>query len=106
MFKTISKLSDLIEKSKEEPFFIFKHGLTCSISFSAKREMENFMKSSKIPVYIMVVQKDRELSLEMQEKLGINHESPQIIFMKDGKPDFVLNHFNIKKEKIEEILKK
>jgi bacillithiol system protein YtxJ len=55
------------------------------------------------PIYIIIVQKDRELSNKIAEILGVVHESPQLILVKDGKAMYDVSHVNIQVEDIPKV---
>lgn len=106
MFKSINKLQDAIEKSKGSGVFIYKFSVTCQgCSPATKQEIESFMKyGEKYEYYIIPVQNERELCGEVESKLGVKHQSPQLIFVKDGQAVFDLDHWDISEENIKEKL--
>jgi len=94
-----------MEQSKEYPLLLFKESMTCPISMKAKEEVDSFVSDgSPYPVYILAVQEQQEVSEEIAEKLKVKHETPQIIFVKDGKVVDVLNHRDVTAENIEELV--
>ncbi len=105
MYKQVKNANDLIEQSKEHPLFLFKESMTCPISMKAKEEVDAFVSDgSPYPVYILAVQEQQEVSEELAEKLKVRHETPQVIFVKDGKAVEVLNHRDVTAENIEEMI--
>jgi len=105
MYKQVKNANDLIESSKEYPLLLFKESMTCPISMKAKEEVDAFVSNgSPYPVYILAVQEQQETSEELAEKLKVRHETPQIIFIKDGKAVEVLNHRDVTEEMIEEMI--
>lgn len=95
-------LSEIVDHSTKEPVLIFKHSLTCPVSAGAYgRMVEGIEKNSiKYPVYIIVVQKERELSDEVERVFGITHESPQIILIKNQQAVYDSSHGNIQIDNI------
>ncbi len=71
---------ELTDRSKERPVVIFKHSLTCPISAAAYQQMEQFNGD----VALVEVQKSRALSTEIESRLGVAHESPQVIVLSKG----------------------
>ena len=67
------------------PVFIYKHSTRCSVSLFAMKRLQ-FVKSysEETWVYLDVVAQ-RPLSLALAEDLNIQHESPQLILIADGK---------------------
>jgi bacillithiol system protein YtxJ len=82
---------DLITRSKERPVVIFKHSLTCPISAAAYDQMERFDGE----VELIEVQRARELSREIENRLGVAHESPQVIVLRNGQVVWNASHFSI-----------
>jgi len=48
----------------------------------------------------VVVQENREISNQIEQDLGVKHESPQVIIIKDKKVVYHSSHDNIKIEDI------
>ena len=86
-----SSFEDIAVRSKEQPVVIFKHSLTCPISAAAYDQMEEFAGE----VTLVEVQRARELSLEIENRLGIAHESPQVIVLHNGQVVWNASHFSI-----------
>ncbi len=84
-------IDKLTEQSKGRPVVIFKHSLTCPISAAAFDQMEVF----EGPVSLVEVQKARALSNEIESRLGVTHESPQVIVMRNGQVVWNASHFKI-----------
>ena len=82
---------ELTDRSKERPVVIFKHSLTCPISAAAYQQMEQFNGD----VALVEVQKSRALSTEIESRLGVAHESPQVIVLSKGQVAWNASHFKI-----------
>jgi bacillithiol system protein YtxJ len=93
-------LQELLEQSSEKPVVIFKHSTTCSVSARAYEEMAGLGGQ----VALIEVQSARELSREIATSTGIEHESPQVIILRNGEPVWHASHWNITKEKVEQAL--
>ena len=93
--KSIEVWRELLEKSKEQPFLLFKFSLTCLSSLSAKKELQSL--ETELPIYMVVVQMDRQVSNAVENDLGVKHESPQLLILKDGKGIWQATHYHIKK---------
>jgi bacillithiol system protein YtxJ len=85
-------LESLITDSKQKPVIVFKHSNACSISARAYREMEKLQEQ----VNILEVQSAREVSRELANLTGIQHETPQVIVLRDGKAVWNASHFDVK----------
>jgi bacillithiol system protein YtxJ len=87
---------ELTDRSKERPVVIFKHSLTCPISSAAYEQMERFQGE----VALVEVQLARALSAEIANRLGIAHESPQVIVLSKGQVTWNGSHFKITTEAV------
>lgn len=98
-------LNQIIDESKKQPVLIFKHSLTCPISAGAFNRIAQGLEKGLIlyPVYIVIVQKNKELSNQIAEILNVIHESPQLILVKDAKVVYNVSHYNIQVEDIPKV---
>jgi bacillithiol system protein YtxJ len=90
-------LEELIARSHTEPVILFKHSSTCPVSAAAFAEM------SQVPtdVSLVVVQRARDVSREIEARTGLRHESPQAIILRNGEAVWNASHWKIKAEEIE-----
>ena len=66
---------------------LYKHSPACSISSRAILEVQTFADDHPdVPVFIVDVLGQQMLSRRLAAELGVHHESPQVIVLKDGKP--------------------
>jgi bacillithiol system protein YtxJ len=86
-----ASLNELAERSKERAVVLFKHSLTCPISARAYNEMAEFPDE----VALIEVQRARDLSSEVARRLGVAHESPQVIVLRNGEVIWSASHFDI-----------
>jgi bacillithiol system protein YtxJ len=91
----------LFELSHERPVLLFKHSNACPISARAYKQMEQFSGD----VAIVVVQKSREVSREVETRTGIRHESPQAFVLRNGEVVWSASHFDITSDAVESALK-
>ncbi len=75
---------------------IFKHSLTCPISAAAYEQMEEFNGE----VALVEVQSARALSTEIENRLEVAHESPQVIVLSKGRVAWTASHFKITAEAV------
>jgi len=71
---------------------IFKHSPTCGISSRAYEHVTQRIKETHQPVFLLDVHQTPELKVQVTEELGIHHESPQLILIKNGLVEAVANH--------------
>ncbi|HEY6803280.1 MAG TPA: bacillithiol system redox-active protein YtxJ [Pyrinomonadaceae bacterium] len=84
-------LNRLMEDSKDHPVVVFKHSNSCGISAAAYREMAQLDN-----INLLEIQTARELSREVAAVTGVEHESPQVIILKDGKAVWNASHYAVK----------
>lgn len=87
----IKEFEELAEGSQTRPVVIFKHSLTCPISAAAYDQLAKFDGE----VALVEVQRARELSNEIENRLGVAHESPQVIVLRKGQVVWNASHFRI-----------
>lgn len=95
---------ELLGNSKEQPFLLFKFSTTCISSLSAIKEVRAL--ETELPKYIVIVQKDRPVSNAVEKDLGVKHESPQLLILKDEKGIWQATHYKIKKSLLTEAINK
>jgi bacillithiol system protein YtxJ len=99
----ITTLSDLdmleaaIAESRERPVLLFKHSRTCGISCEALDELHAHVERGGAgATYKMItVQSHRRISDEAAARLGVRHETPQAILLRNGRPVWKASHFRI-----------
>lgn len=97
--RSVNEWYDVLEKSKEEPLFVLKHSTTCPISASAYEAYDE--SAVNVPKYFLKVQDSRPVSNEIEENLGIQHQSPQLFLLKDGKAVWQVTHQAINESEID-----
>lgn len=66
---------------------LYKHSPACSISAGAILEVEAFARDHpEVPVFVVDVLGQQSLSQRLERQLGVEHRSPQVIVLRDGKP--------------------
>ncbi len=104
-FKKLVDLNKIISDSFKNQIFIYKHSVSCPLSARTKYYIEAiFMKNTDIAVYQVNVKSEKKMSTEISQVFEIKHESPQLLLLKNGKAEKVLNHYNISSENIEQLL--
>jgi bacillithiol system protein YtxJ len=99
---SIEEITILI-KQAQQPILFFKHSTRCSISAMAldrvEREWSEKTAHQLIPVYIDVINR-RELSDFLAMQVGIEHQSPQILLVHQGKCVYQASHNQIALEQV------
>lgn len=93
----IAALEAAIEESAERPVLLFKHSRNCGISCEAFDELQHHLSTGlrAVAYKLITVQSHRGVSDEASARLGVRHETPQAILLKNGRPVWNASHFRI-----------
>lgn len=81
---------------------LFKHSTACPISARALEAFEVFVeRRPDVPCGLILVIEEREVSDAAARILGARHESPQALFVRDGRLVSSLSHFDITTDALE-----
>lgn len=97
---TIEEWEEIFEKSTEKGQVILKHSTTCPVSFNALDEYNAYLAdkpNENIDYTLVKVRESRPVSNKIEEDLGVKHESPQMIFIKDKKSYWNTSHWAVTK---------
>lgn len=86
VLEDINQLDNIMDLSKDKPVVIFKHSTSCGISRMVLNQFQNhadFDEDSVLLFYLDLLA-HRDISNAISEKLGIQHQSPQMIILKQG----------------------
>ena len=92
----MSTIVALQEQALPASCLVYKHSTTCGLSARAANEVKAMV--TELPIYWINVREQRDLSNWVEEAYGVTHESPQLILLKDGKPQRVWSHSEIKRD--------
>ena len=95
---SIEQLNSAVQATEDQPLLLFKHSTRCPISAHAYQEMNDYLHNSpneSVKYSIIYVVEDRPVSNEAAERLGVKHESPQVILIKKGMPVWHTSHSEI-----------
>jgi bacillithiol system protein YtxJ len=95
------ELEQLMARSHETPVVLFKHSTTCPISSAAYKQMSQVQNE----VSLVIVQRARNVSSEIAERTGIQHESPQAIVLRNGEAVWTASHFDITAGAVEQAVR-
>lgn len=91
-----SQLEQLKTQSDEQPVLIFKHSTRCSISRFALKQFENeFDLQDKIAPYFLDLLNHRDISNEIALQFNVQHQSPQLLILKNRVVVYQTSHENI-----------
>jgi bacillithiol system protein YtxJ len=91
-----SQLAEIKEESENHPVLIFKHSTTCSISAMALSRMErNWSDQLGVKPYYLDLLANRAISNKIVSEFGIDHESPQVLLIRNGECVYDASHMSI-----------
>ncbi|RCX23025.1 bacillithiol system protein YtxJ [Fontibacillus phaseoli] len=100
-------LHNALQHTAEQSLLLFKHSTSCPISARAHRELEEYLNATpneKITYGLIYVIEDRDISNEAADVLGVKHESPQALLVKDGQAVWHTSHSRITADALRGIL--
>jgi bacillithiol system protein YtxJ len=101
----LDQLNDIIDLSKEKLVLIFKHSTRCSVSRMVLKQFENeFNLQDKITPYFLDLLEHRDISNEIASRFNVEHQSPQIIVIKNGISVYSTSHESIDAEKLKVLI--
>ena len=102
----IAALEAAIAESRERPVVLFKHSRSCGISCEALEELYSHLsdRPGGAGYHVITVQSHRRVSDETALRLGVRHETPQVIVLKDGQPVWNASHFRITAAELKRVL--
>jgi bacillithiol system protein YtxJ len=103
----IAQVEAAIAESRERPVLLFKHSRYCGVSCEALDELQSHIDAQADPgitYKLVTVQTDRPVSDAIAQRLGLRHETPQAILIKDGKIVWNASHFRITATKLDEVV--
>ena len=106
---TPTQLDALRAESHQQPVIIFKHSTRCSISRAVLDRVErnwNQEGLSEVKPYFLDLLAHRPISNQIASEFDIEHESPQLIIIHQGKPLYAQSHYGIDVTKIKQALQK
>lgn len=99
--ENIEQIEVLKQHSVEFPVLLFKHSTRCSVSRTALRIFEKSWDfNEKIETYLLDLLSYRAVSNEVAQEFDIEHQSPQVLVIKNGKCIYTASHESINAETI------
>lgn len=101
VFRPIASLPDLdtlIRSSHDAPVILFKHSETCGTSWMARESLAH--GELHATVYELVVQRQRGLSDTVAARLGVRHESPQVLIISGGVAVWHTSHAGVTSDRL------
>lgn len=104
---TLEQWSDTLQNSNTKPVLLLKHSTTCPVSANGLSEYEAYISKAtdaNIDYVLVKVIESRPVSNQIAADLGVKHESPQVIFIKDGASYWNTSHWSITVEHIHAVV--
>ncbi len=101
------EIKELSTASEKDVIVIFKHSTRCGISRMALRAFENeydYAEDAPLRLYYLDLIKNREVSNAVAQEFNVQHESPQLIILKDGQVVHASSHQDISAESLKDFL--
>lgn len=103
----IHELEQTLSDSHDRPVLLFKHSYTCGISAEALDELRSHIEETgpaDVQYVMVAVQTHRDLCNSITERLGVRHETPQAILVRDGRAIWSASHFRVNAAAIQKAL--
>ena len=108
----LTHLSDLdmveaaIAESRYRPVLLFKHSRNCGVSCEALDELHAHIERGGVDAAykVVTVQSHRRISDHVSQRLGVRHETPQAILLREGEAVWAASHFRITAAEIGRVL--
>ena len=85
------QVEEIINLSENKPVLLFKHSSRCGISAMVLRRFENELLKAEADYgyYLLDILQFRNISMLIQDRFQVLHQSPQLLVVKNGK---VISH--------------
>lgn len=97
---TEAQLEQIKADSFQKPQVIFKHSTRCSISAVARQRLQKGALPPEIDFYYLDLLSFRSLSNQIADLFGVQHESPQVLLIKNGACIYDESHLGISMSEI------
>lgn len=104
----LNQLEQISRESSERKVLIFKHSTRCSVSRAVLDRLERSWSSEemeRVKPYFLDLINHRQISNAIEEKFGIEHESPQLIILEKEKAVYAQSHFGIRYADLKKVIK-
>lgn len=97
VLSSVEQLKTVLKASHEKPVLLFKHSTRCSISMMA---LNSFQRSwagtpEQMDIYYLDLLNHRDVSDAIAEETHVQHQSPQVIVLKNEEVVYTATHSSI-----------
>lgn len=96
------QIQNMIVRSQEKPQVIFKYSSRCYLSEIVFRRLQKDCCPKHIDFYFLDLIVHPHISQKVTEYFKVDHQSPQVLLIRDGECIFEESHSNITLEEIME----
>jgi len=102
----VEEFDRLLAASSKRPLLLFKFSATCGTSAQALDELMAHLneRPADVTYAIVTVQTHRDVSNAIASTLGVRHETPQILLIRDGRVVWSASHYRVTAEAVEHAL--
>ena len=95
-----TQLDEIKTTSAQQPVVIFKHSTRCAISAMVKSRLEREKAPGEVSFYFLDLIAYRAISNRIADTFNVEHESPQVLLIRDGKCVYDESHNGISMDEI------
>lgn len=102
------QLEEIKKESSEKTVAIFKHSTRCGISRMVLKGFEkdfDLGEEDGYKLYFLDLLANRNISNEVAKRFNVQHESPQLIIIKDGNVVHHSSHHGIRVDNVREFVR-
>jgi bacillithiol system protein YtxJ len=99
MIPNIDTLDDVLARSHERPVALFNFDSGCGINLWAYDQLQQL--DSDIEIRMVDVRRIHDVKRAIADRLGVRHESPQLILVRNGAAVWSASHSGISVEAVE-----
>jgi bacillithiol system protein YtxJ len=92
----LGQLNEIIQESVDKPVILFKHSTRCGVSRMTLKQFENeYDLDDQVTPYYLDLLEYRSISNAIAERFGVQHQSPQLLLIRNGKAVYDASHSDI-----------
>ena len=103
----IDELDRLLGESRTRPLLLFKHSYTCGTSLEALDELVSHLNDgpSEATFAMVTVQTHRDVSNAVASRLGVRHQTPQALLIRNGLVVWSASHFRVTARAVQDAIR-
>ncbi len=105
----LSDLDRLLDDSTRRPVLLFKHSYSCGTSAEALDQLLEHLDDARrveADYAVVTVQTHRDVSNAVSARLGVRHETPQALLIRDGRVLWSASHFRVTADAVAKAMEK